>query len=95
MKEFSDAERCQRCNGENPAWSASSPLWNAVMRGGSIEGDPIFGDMVCATCFMVLAEEKGIAGLFRVTADIVNVELETVTPSGRVWSDERQLWLDA
>lgn len=91
----SDAEQCQRCGGENPAWSAPSPLWNAVMRGGSIEGDSIYGDMVCARCFTVLAEEKGIASLFRLTADKVNVELETVTPSGRVWSDEKQLWLDA
>ena len=86
-------ETCNRCGGENPPWSAPSPLWNAVMRGGSINGDPEWNDLVCATCFMILAEEKGIASLFRLTAEIVNVELETVTPSGRIWDEERGLWV--
>ncbi|HJP67272.1 MAG TPA: hypothetical protein VJ846_00095 [Sphingomicrobium sp.] len=45
-------EECRRCGADNPAWNAPSPLWNAVMRGGSINGDPLFDDMVCATCFM-------------------------------------------
>lgn len=86
-------EACHRCGSRNPSWSASSPLWNAVMRGGSIDGDPIWDDMVCATCFMKLTEQQGIASGFRVTADQVNVELETVTPSGRIWDEERQLWV--
>lgn len=91
----SNGEACRRCGGENPPWSAPSPLWNMVMRGGSINGESIFNDMVCARCFMELAEEKGIANLFRVYAEQVNVELETVTPSGRVWDSERWLWVDA
>ena len=86
------SEACRRCGAENPPWSAPSPLWNAVMRDGSINGEALFDDMVCATCFMVLAEERGIATLWRVTAEKVSVELETVTPSGRVWNAETFLW---
>lgn len=88
------SEACRRCGGENPPWSAPSPLWNAVMRRGSINGPPEFNDLVCATCFTVLAEEKGIASQFRVTAENVNVELETVTPSNRIWDEDRNLWIE-
>lgn len=89
-----DPEHCHRCGAHNPCWHAPSPLWNAIMRGGSIDGDPIFGDMVCATCFTALAEERGLASIWRLTADVVNVPLETVTPSGRVWDDRQGLWID-
>lgn len=89
-----EGETCERCGSENAVWGASSPLWNAVMRGGSINGDPIWNDMVCAACFMQLAEEKGVASHFHVTADRVNVELETVTPSGRVWDEKARLWVE-
>lgn len=87
------AEDCERCGRGNVIWSAMSPLWNAVIRGGSIDGEPKYGDMVCPTCFMQLAEEQGIASHFRVTADEVNVELEMVTPSGRAWDEESALWV--
>lgn len=87
-------EDCKRCGRANSIWFAASPLWNAVMRGGSIDGQPKYGDMVCATCFMQLAEERGIATRFRVTAEVVNVELETTTPSGRVWDEDSFLWSD-
>ena len=33
-------------------------------------------------------------GLFRVVADNVKVPLQTITPSGRVWDDKRQLWIE-
>lgn len=89
-----DPERCHRCGAHNPCWHAPSPLWNAVMRGGSIDGDAMFGDMVCATCFTALAEERGLASIWRLTADVVNVPLETVTPSGRVWDEKQELWID-
>jgi hypothetical protein len=85
-------EHCNRCKRGNAVWSASSPLWNAVMRGGSINGDPRFNDLVCATCFMELAEEMGIASHFRVTAEQVNAELETTTPSGRTWDEDMFMW---
>ena len=87
-------EDCKRCGRGNVVWFAPSPLWNAVMRGGSIDGEPEFSDLVCASCFMQLAEEQGIATRFRVFAEEVNVELETTTPSGRVWDDERWLWVE-
>ncbi len=86
------AEACERCGHQNGVWFAPSPLWNAVMRGGCINGEPIFGDMVCAACFITLAEERGVAARFRLTAEIVNVPLQTTTPSGRVWDDEEFLW---
>lgn len=63
------------------------------MRGGSINGDALFGDMVCATCFMVLAEKAGISTLWRVDAERVNVPLETVTPSGRYWDSLSRMWI--
>lgn len=90
-----EGEACRRCGAHNPPWSAPSPLWNAVMRGGSINGEALFDDMVCATCFMTLAEQAGAATLWRVSAERVNVELETVTPSGRVWNEKAGLWQDA
>lgn len=62
------------------------------MRGGSINGPWEFGEMVCAACFMSLAEERGIASGWRVDAKTINVELETVTPSGRVWDEAVDLW---
>lgn len=89
------AEQCRCCGHKNATWFAPSPLWNAVMRGGCIDGEQLFDDMVCAACFMVLATEKGIAAIFRVEAVLVNAPLQTTTPSGRVWSDSRGLWIDA
>lgn len=89
-----DAENCNRCGAKNPPWSAPSPLWNAVVRGGSINGDPLFNDMLCATCFTVLAEAAGIASNFRLTAVNIHGTLEIITPSGRVWDDAGWLWVD-
>lgn len=91
----SEAEKCKRCGAENPAWSAPSPLWNAVMRSGSINGDALYDDMVCATCFMVLAERSRTASGWRLCAEVVNADLETVTPSGRTWDAKRWLWIEA
>lgn len=88
------SETCRRCGHDNRPWSAPSPLWNAVMRGGSIDGEPIYDDMVCAACFIQLATEDGIALGWRVTAENVLVPLETVTPSGRVWDADQFLWAD-
>lgn len=86
---------CRRCNGRNMAngrWAAASPLWNAIMRDGSIDGEWKYNEIICPLCFAELAEEQGIATDWRVDARTVNVELETVTPSGRVWNDETWLW---
>lgn len=88
-------EQCRRCGHGNPSWSAPSPLWNAVIRGGSIDGEPTFDDMVCASCFTELAEQQGIASGWTVKADKINVPLETTTPSGRVWDDDKGLWVSA
>ncbi len=85
---------CHRCGGPNRPWSAPSPLWNEVMRGGSINGDEIYHGIVCPTCFMVLAEEKGVADLWHLHPRRVHVDLEIVTPSGRVWDDKTWMWVE-
>ena len=64
------------------------------MRGGSIDGPTEFDDLICPTCFMVLAEERGIAEAWRLDARVVHVGLELVTPSGRVWDADADLWRD-
>ncbi|WCB94471.1 hypothetical protein DSM104299_03208 [Baekduia alba] len=86
---------CRRCGGPNVSWFAPSPLWNAVMRGGSIDGPWEFDELICPTCFCILAEERGIASTWRVHAETINVELETVTPTGRVWDPETDLWVES
>lgn len=84
---------CSRCLGPNIVWSAPSPLWNEVVRGGSINGIEEYG-VLCPICFAVMAERKGIASLWRMYAERVYVELELVTPSGRVWNADRWMFDD-
>jgi hypothetical protein len=64
------------------------------MRDGSIDGPQYFGELICPTCFCVLAEQAGIASGWRLDARAVNLQLETVTPSGRIWDPETDLWKD-
>lgn len=64
------------------------------MRGGSINGEWEYDELICPTCFAELAEERGIASAWRLAAGVVNVELETVTPSGRVWDASQWLWVE-
>jgi len=85
-------EYCRRCGGPNVVWSAPSPLWNQVMRGGSINGNEMYEGIVCPTCFALLAEAAGLAEFWQFSAQRVHVELETVTPSGRVWDEQTWLW---
>lgn len=85
---------CHRCSGPNIGWVAPSPLWNAVMRGGSINGREQWGGIVCPICFVALAEEQGIATEWRLTANRVRAKLETVTPSGRTWDPGTWRWAD-
>lgn len=84
---------CYRCGGPNTAWSAPSPLWNQVMRGGDIDAVEPYNGIICPTCFAVVAEGAGIAELWRLDAKRVHVPLQTVTPSGRVWDAEQWLWV--
>lgn len=87
--------RCHCCGGPNPIWSAPSPLWNAVMRGGSISNADEFDGIVCPTCFARLAETRGIAGpTWRFFPDEVHTQLELTTPDGRVWDEKLWLWVD-
>lgn len=85
-------DTCTRCLGPNISWAAPSPLWNQVMRGGDISGQEIHEGIVCPVCFADLAEQAGIASLWRFYAERVNVPLQTITPSGRVWNSERWMW---
>lgn len=86
--------KCHRCGGPNVSWVAPSPLWNQVMRGGDISGTEIHDGIVCPTCFAVLAEERGVAELWQLAPTKVHVELQTVTPSGRVWDEATWMWVD-
>lgn len=86
---------CRRCGGPNDVvWCAPSPLWNAVMRGGTIGGDEQYEGIVCPRCFATLAETAGIARVWRLYAETVLVDLATTTPDGRVWDDKAWLWRD-
>lgn len=62
--------------------------------GGSINGPEDFGGIVCPTCFAVLAEERGVASIWRLDAMAVHVDLETTTPSGRTWDAGTDRWLE-
>jgi len=55
-----NTETCNRCGGENVTWYVSSPLWNFVMRGNDINGEPRYRDLVCVGCFWVCAMEAGL-----------------------------------
>lgn len=89
-----DDEHCRRCGGDNFVWAAASPLWNYVMRGNDINGEPIFGDLVCMRCFVVLAMMAGIKGRWRLTVNPEPEGLVYETPSGRRWDPERFLWVE-
>lgn len=88
-----DDERCRRCGGSNVVWAAPSPLWNLVMRGNDINGEPFHGDLVCMPCFVVLAHGLGHRGRWRLSLDPEPEGLIKVTPSGRAWDSERWLWV--
>lgn len=84
---------CRRCQGPNVSWTAPSPLWNLVMRGGAIDGVDRFDGIVCPTCFVVVAEDARLASRWYVSADRVALPLQTVLPDGRVWVEAARLWL--
>jgi hypothetical protein len=81
---------CERCEREYRPWAAASPLWNAVVRGGCINGREEYA-FLCANCFMELAEQRGIATRFHLDGEAL-VPLQTVTPSGRVWNPKATLF---
>ena len=85
---------CHRCFRLNIPWTAPSPLWNEVMRGGDINGQEPFEGIVCPMCFMQLAEEKNIATGWRLDARNLFADLQYTTPSGRRWDGEQWLWVN-
>lgn len=87
-----DESCCHRCGRANVSWSAPSPLWNEVMRGGDINGPWKYNEIICPSCFADLAEKCGVAHSWRLSAEVVQVELQTVTPSGRIWDESTWLW---
>jgi len=82
--------RCGRCGGPNRPWSAPSPLWNLVMRGGTISGTEPYDGIICPTCFMILAGDT--AELWRLDAQRVRGVMETSLPDGRTWDAKEWLW---
>jgi len=85
-------EDCCHCGGRNVTWFAPSPLWNLVMRGNDINGEPLYGDLVCMPCFVQLAADAGVEGIWRLSVDPEPEGLVKITPSGRVWDEEANLW---
>ena len=84
---------CHRCGGCNVVWSAPSPLWNQVMRGGDIAAKDDFDGIICPICFVLLAQQQGVATGWRLTATRVNVELVHELPDGRSWDEDLWLWM--
>jgi hypothetical protein len=83
--------RCDRCERDyRPNWSADSPLWNAVVRGGCINGREEY-EFLCANCFMDLAESRGVAAAFTLGGEAL-IPLQTITPSGRKWNSKTRLF---
>lgn len=64
------------------------------MRGNDINGEPQHGDLVCIRCFIVLADELGIAGHWTVDVEPRPNDLIYTTPSGRVWDEAQGLWVE-
>jgi hypothetical protein len=91
---IAEHESCHRCGGSNITWFAPSPLWNLVMRGNDINGDALHDDLVCVPCFVFLAAEAGVEGVWRVSVDPEPDGLVKVTPSGRVWDEYANRWVE-
>jgi hypothetical protein len=67
-------DRCERRHGV--VWFAPSDIWNAVMREG---GNPDEFGYCCPTCFMQLADERGVGvGMWAVAPDPLNGPYPTV-----------------
>lgn len=92
LEATAEHEWCRRCGGANVSWAAPSPLWNLVMRDGSIDGVALFADMVCIGCFADLARQSGVTGRWRLTVTPDPPGLVTVSPTGRVWNPQTWLW---
>lgn len=86
-------DTCNNCGKPFIEWSAPSPLWNEVMRGGHIGGQELHRGVVCPSCFMAEAERQGIAINWRVTAATITRPLQTTLPDGRVWDETSFLWV--
>jgi hypothetical protein len=87
-------QNCVRCGGENVVWTTPSPLWNLIMRGNDINGESLFRDLVCMSCFIHLAEAAGVPiGQWRLMLTPEPPGLIKTTPSGRVWDERRWLWV--
>lgn len=83
---------CHKCLRPNPIWSAPSPLWNEVMRGGGMTNEDMYDGVVCPPCFAELAEKAGITGkLWRFYAQEIKVPL-TFTAGTRAWNEETWLF---
>lgn len=78
---------CMKCGREYPTWWAESPLWNATMRRRTDGSDEY--PFVCPTCFVVLADERGVASMF----ELRSVDLPA--PAEEPGDDERERALEA
>jgi hypothetical protein len=85
---------CQKCGHYEPDVVVPSPLWNYVMRGNDIDGPALYGDLVCARCFIGLAVEAGVEHGWRLTTTAMPEGLVYETPSGRVWDHSAWMWVE-
>lgn len=80
---------CERCGGRNAkCWHSPSPFWNAVMRDQDTGID--IHDIVCPTCFVELAEAKGIVANWCLRPHDIPYPKD---PKGRAWNDVDCLWM--
>lgn len=85
-------EKCERCGGPNPiAWHAPSPLWNAVMRRSPSQE---LYNFCCPTCFVIVAKEAGIEGVWHLEVDGRDFHGEPFS-DGRVWDATKCQWVAA
>lgn len=84
---------CQCCGGRNVrSWSAPSPVWNRAMRDPHTGAD-LYG-IVCPSCFTELAAEAGVDTHWRLVPVGIDVATLWNDRDGRVWDDQRWLWVE-
>lgn len=90
MPEQHPEDYCHRCGGPNVHWAAPSPLWNAVMRPDGPESPWLWQEIICPVCFAGLAQEAGVAFIWRLYA--VDADVPQGASDGRIWNPDTWLW---
>lgn len=87
--DFHPEDYCHRCGHRNVSWHAPSPLWNAVMD----YPNERWNGIVCMTCFVQLATERGIEARWRLAfVGVEDAGLPAVRSDGYVYDWGTDLW---